>query len=306
MRKITLFLIFVAASLSFAGLAIGQTLGVAVNNGATQRKGENVFRVGFAAEVKEMALDSKMMGRKMPYRVVLPTGYQEKSADRYAVVYLLHGLTGHYSNWTDKTKLAEYAANHKFIIVTPEGDNGWYSDSVSVPNDKYETYIAKELVADVDSKFKTLADRDHRVIAGLSMGGYGSLKFGMKYPEMFTLIGSFSGALGAAGWTEKTAGPIAKTMDTVFGAEDSESRKSNDIFRLAREITPDKVKALPYIYLSCGTEDFLITNNREFLGILNEKKVPHEYREHPGVHDWIFWDDQVREFLDVAERRLKK
>ena len=139
------------------------------------------------------------------------------------------------------------------------------------------------------------------------MGGYGSLKFGMKYPEMFTLIGSFSGALGATSWTEKTAGAIGKSMDAVFGADPAAaSRASNDIFKMARELTPDKVKSLPYIYQSCGTEDFLIQNNRDFLKLLNDAKVPHEYREHPGIHAWVFWDDQVREFLDLADRKLKK
>ncbi len=244
----------------------------------------------------------------MPYRVIFPVGYADAKGTslRYPVVYLLHGLTGHYSNWIDKTELISYAGKHNFIIVTPEGDNGWYSDSVSTPNDKYESYIVKELIPEIDSKYRTLADREHRVIAGLSMGGYGSLKFGFKYPEMFSLIGSFSGALGATGFTEKNSGNIGKGIDAIMGAEDSESRKSNDIFKMVRELTPEKVKALPYIYQSCGTEDFLIQNNREYLALLNEKKVPHEYREHPGGHTWPFWDEHVREFLAVAERRLKK
>ncbi len=260
------------------------------------------------AETKELSLDSQMMGRKMPYRVILPTDYGDakSKALKYPVIYLLHGLTGHYSNWTDKTKLAEYAAKHQFIIVTPEGENGWYSDSVSSPKEKFESYIVKELIPQIDKDFRTIADREHRVIAGLSMGGYGSMKFGLKFPEMFTLIGSFSGALGATSFTEKSAGAIGKATDLIYGSEGSESRLANDIFKLARELTPEKVKALPYVYQSCGTEDFLIQNNRDFLAILNERKVPHEYREHPGIHDWVFWDDQVREFLDVAERRLKK
>jgi S-formylglutathione hydrolase FrmB len=258
-------------------------------------------------EVRELKLVSKLNAREMPYRVVVPAGYKAGSSERYPVIYLLHGLTGHYSNWTDKTKLAAYAAAHKFIIVTPEGDNGWYSDSTSAPNDKYESYIVKELIPEIDAKFKTLADREHRVIAGLSMGGYGGLKFGLKYPETFGLAGSFSGALGATMWSEKTAGAvIGKGIDVIFGPDGSDARKANDIFAMISDITPEKLKALPYIYQSCGTEDFLIQNNRDFLKLLNDKKVPHEYREHPGIHDWVFWDDQVREFLDLAERRLKK
>lgn len=258
---------------------------------------------------QEAKLDSKLMGRQMPYRVIVPMGYDgaKMSTAKYTVIYLLHGLTGHYSNWTDKTKLTHYAAAHNFIIVTPEGDNGWYSDSLGTPNDRYESYIVKELIPEIDSKFRTLPDRDHRIIAGLSMGGYGSLKFGLKYPELFSLVGSFSGALGTTSWTEKTAGPmIGKSIDSIFGPEGSDARKANDIFKIVRDVTPEKLKGMPYIYQACGTEDFLIENNRDFLKLLNEKKVPHEYREHPGIHDWVFWDDQVREFLDLADRRTKR
>lgn len=228
----------------------------------------------------DQKLNSKLMDREMPYRVILPPNYNNSDEIiRYSVVFLLHGLTGHYSNWTDKTKLTEYAAKHNFIIVTPEGDNGWYSDSVSVPNDKYESYIVKELIPEIDKKFRTISDRDHRFIAGLSMGGYGSVKFGLKYPEMFSLIGSFSGALGTTSWTEKNAGKdIGKGIDAIFGPEGNDARKANDIFKMIRELTPEKLKGLPYIYQSCGTEDFLFQNNRDFDALLNEKKVPHEYR----------------------------
>jgi len=259
-------------------------------------------------DLQNQKLDSKLMGREMPYRIILPTGYREMNnvGARYTVVYLLHGLTGSYANWTDKTKLTEYATRHNFIIVTPEGNNGWYSDSVSAPKDKFESYIVKELIPEIDKSYRTLADREHRIIAGLSMGGYGSLKFGLKYPEMFSLIGSFSGALGAASFTEKNAGSIGKGLDEIFGTESNDAHNGNEIFKMVRDATPDKLKNIPYVFQSCGTEDFLIQNNREFLALLNEKKIPHEYREHPGIHDWVFWDDQVREFLDLAERRLKK
>jgi putative tributyrin esterase len=258
-------------------------------------------------KVQNLKLNSKVMARELPYRVILPDDYSASNENkRYPVILLLHGLTGHYDNWSDKTKLTEYSRSHGFIIVTPEGDNGWYTDSASAPNDKYESYIVKELIPEIDKKFRTVADRDHRAIAGLSMGGYGSIKFGLKYPEMFSLVGSFSGALGAASFTEKNAGGIGKSIDLIYGPADGETRRSNDIFGLVRALTPEKIAALPFVYLDCGTEDFLIQNNRDFLSLLNEKKVPHEYRELPGKHDWKFWDSQVEEFLQVADRRLKK
>ncbi len=260
------------------------------------------------SNVRGERLASRLMGRDMPYRVVLPAGYVPDRGKKklYPVVYLLHGLGGSYANWTDKTGLADYVRDHGIIVVTPEGGNGWYTDSVSAPTDRFESYIISELIPEVEKRFAVDPDRRGRIIAGLSMGGYGAMKFGLKYPEKFSLVGSFSGALGVASFTEKNAGTIGKGVESILGDEDSEVRKANDIFALLRAMPADKIAGLPFIYQSCGTEDFLFENNRRFLDLLTEKKVKREYREHPGLHDWTFWDSQIREFLALAERRLAK
>jgi putative tributyrin esterase len=261
---------------------------------------------GGSAEVVTLKLDSKLMGREMPYRVIIPADYKTRSDARYGVLYLLHGLTGHFDNWTDKTRVADYALKHRFIIVTPEGNNGWYTDSATVPNDKYESYLIKELIPEIEKRYRTISNRDNRYVAGLSMGGYGAVKLGLKYPAMFSVVGSFSGAFGATGYTGPDGGVIGKSLAAVFGPADSETRKANDVFHIVKQLTPEQMKSLPFIYQSCGTEDFVFGNNRDFVALLTEKKVPHEYRQHPGGHTWGFWDEHVREFLDVVTRRLKK
>src|ERR1044072_363643 len=141
---------------------------------------------------------SKLVGQTLPYVVVLRVNYDQPSAksDRYPVLYLLHGLGGHYDNWTTRTKLAAYAAQYSMIIVTPEGNNSWYTDSATVPTEKYETYIVDELIPDVQRRYRTIETRAGRSIAGLSMGGYGALKFGVKHPELFAFAGSLRGAAG--------------------------------------------------------------------------------------------------------------
>jgi S-formylglutathione hydrolase FrmB len=264
-----------------------------------------------APKFAELKLDSKLMSRQMPYRVVFPANYhQPDDKKKYPVIYLLHGLTGHFDNWTNRTKLAEFATHHNFIIVTPEGDNGWYSDSATVPADKYESYIIQELIPEIEQKFRAASTRQNRMIAGLSMGGYGSLKFGLKYPDKFVLVGSFSGALGAASWTDKTLGNNWKVLTdsimSIYGEENSPTRQANDIYKIVREISPETVKTLPFIYLDCGTEDFLIQPNRDFATLLIEKKIPHEFRQLPGRHDWTFWNAQVQEFLRLAEKLSAK
>jgi putative tributyrin esterase len=250
--------------------------------------------------VKTGQLSSKLLMRTVSYRVILPSDY-ERSKERYPVIYLLHGLFGHYDNWTEKTALAQYAAQYQFIIVTPEGADGWYTDSVTVTNDKYESYIVKELIPEIDARYRTLTDRDHRAIAGLSMGGYGSIKFGLKYPEMFSLVGSFSGALAPLK-TEAMAS-LRPSVISVFGSENDSTRTENDIFTMLPAAAKKK-SLIPYIYFACGTDDPFLTTNRDFDTLLLDKKVPHEFRETPGGHSWTFWDQQVAEFLRVANRQI--
>lgn len=270
--------------------------------GQTVARGETKF-VHRANEVETLQLRSKLLKRSVSYRVITPAKYDANKSTRYPVIYLLHGLFGHFDNWTDKTKLAEYAAPYNFIIVTPEGGDGWYTDSATVPNDKYESYITEELIPEVERRFRAIADRDHRIIAGLSMGGYGAIKFGLKYPDKFSLVGSFSGALDAPLRLEDNKN-LRPSIVSVFGPDGSKTRKDNDIFDLLRDASPETVKDIPYIYMACGTEDFLFKTNRDFDDLLLEKRVPHEYRELPGIHEWAFWDAQVQEFLRVADSKM--
>lgn len=250
-------------------------------------------------------LDSKLMGRRMPYHVILPAAYHTKteSGRRYPVIYLLHGLTGNFTNWPTKTPLAEYASELDAVIVSVEGENGWYTDNLVKDGQAYESYIIRELIPEVDKKFRTLSRRDMRSIAGLSMGGYGAIKFGIKYPEMFYIVGSFSGALGAASYDDRSRPSLANTIAEIMGPVGSETRKSNDIFFLIRNATPEKLKELPFIYFDCGTEDFLFKTNREFADLLLEKKLPHEFRQLPGAHNWQYWNAQVDEFLRITGRK---
>jgi len=256
--------------------------------------------------------ESKLVGTPLPYNVILPADYKSEAAKqkRYPVLYLLHGLMGSADNWvSERAHLAEHAAPYPFIIVVPEGRNAWYTDSATAPADKFESYIVKELIPDVDTRFRTLRAREGRAIAGLSMGGYGSLKFGLKHPSLFAFAGSLSGALGAAAWLpdEKLPAFVRPSIARVYGPAgepDNETRKANDIFRLVRELTPEQTKALPFLYLDCGTEDFLIGDNRAFSALLIEKKVPHEFRQLPGGHTWPYWERQVQEILKLAAERL--
>jgi putative tributyrin esterase len=245
-------------------------------------------------------LKSNLIGKVLPYGVVLPPGYGliTSRGIHYPVLYLLHGWSGNYNSWTKQTSLMQYAAEYQMIIITPEGGNSWYTDSATVPSDQYEAYVMRELVPDVDNRFRTIADRRGRSIAGVSMGGYGALKFGFKYPEKFSLAASMSGALDATSRTDD-----ASIMQT-FGGPDSPARRTNDLTRLAREFPADRQALLPYFYLDCATDDPWLASNRDFSGVLLERKIVHEYRQLPGNHLWTYWDRQVREVMRISAERM--
>jgi len=258
------------------------------------------YHVQNKVRVETVHFSSNLLARTMPYNVVLPPGYSliTSRGIRYPVLYLLHGWSGHYDSWLKKTALAQYAAEHKMIIITPEGQNGWYTDRATAPSDKYETYITQELIPDVDGRFRTVPDRRGRAVAGYSMGGFGALKLGFKHPEMFSLAASMSGALDATTRTDDTS-----IMET-FGEPNSAARQANDLQRLAREFPAQRQSLLPYLYLDCGTDDPWLVANRAFADILLERKMVHEYRQLPGGHVWPYWDQQVREVLRVAAERM--
>ena len=260
-----------------------------------------------SARIETIQFRSALVGKTLPYNVILPADYRI-SARRYPVLYLLHGWAGHYNDWATRTNIADYAAQYRIIVVMPEGNDGWYTDSATISGDKYESYILQELIADVQRRYRTIESRYGRGIAGLSMGGYGALKFGLKLPGTFAFAGSLSGALAATTWTEddlKSFKGINNSLLAAFGARDSPQRKANDIFEIARGLSGSRVAALPYFYFDCGTEDFFLSVNEQFAALLTEKRVAHEFRELPGTHGWPYWDRQVRELLKVAAEKLK-
>lgn len=268
--------------------------------GQQAEKSKETAKKGFI----ERRHQSAVMKRKMPYRIILPTNYDKNKNKRFAVIYLLHGRFGHYNDWTDKAKIAEYAKKYNFIIVMPEGgDQGWYTNSVSKPEDKYESYFFEDLIPEIDKNFRTLNDREHRAIAGLSMGGYGAFKYGLKYPEKFVLAGSFSGALDAP-LRMKDNPNLSQSIVNAFGEDDNPARKVNDLYGFINNASENEIKELPFLYFVCGTSDHLFQANRNFVAFLTEKKVPHEYRQMPGAHTWDFWDREVQDFLAVADRMI--
>jgi len=259
-------------------------------------------------DVETIQFKSELIGQVLPYNALLPVGYAE-SNKRYPVLYLLHGLFGRYDDWVTRTNLAQYAMNYDVIIITPEGHDSWYTDSAGAATDKYESYFIRELISDVDSRFRTIKDRRARGVASLSMGGYGALKYGLKHPEQFAFAGSLSGVFDPTARTDNHPGfawdILRPSINAVFGAPGSETRKANDLHQIARGLSASQIASLPYLYFDCGLEDGFLATNRELSDILLARKIPHQYRQLPGAHDWAYWDQQIREVLRLYAQLMK-
>jgi S-formylglutathione hydrolase FrmB len=257
--------------------------------------------------VETVRFQSKLINTTLPYNIILPNDYDTSKTTRYPVLYLLHGLTGHYNDWVQRTNIADYAAEYRIIIVMPEGNDGWYTDSAITTTDKYESYILQELIPDVQQRYRTIEARYARAIAGLSMGGYGAIKFGLKSPAMFVFAASMSGAFSVTRLTDKEIPDSWRPSLKNFGAADSQTRTANDLFGLLQKLTAARIASLPYFYFDCGTEDspLIFPSNRELAALMFEKKIAHEFRELPGDHSWGYWDQQVQEVLKIAVEKMR-
>jgi S-formylglutathione hydrolase FrmB len=208
------------------------------------------------------------LGGERIFAILLPQSYDTSQA-RYPVVYLFHGGGQDHTAFMARTAFAPMARRHQFIVVMPAADRS-YSALGPEAQERYHDYVARELVDYVDANYRTIPSRDRRAIGGLSMGGRIATMTALTHADRFSAVGAFSPALR----------PDAETAVQEVPA------------------------AAPFIYISCGTQDSLLPINREFVGWLMARNLPHDYREAPGMgHTWALWDEDVRVFFDLLEAR---
>jgi S-formylglutathione hydrolase FrmB len=244
---------------------------------------------------------SASLGEERAYTVLLPVGYDRDTARRYPVLYLLHGKSGDNTDWTTRAPLREAVGQTPLIVVMPDGDDGWYVDWADGTHG-YEGQIVRDLVPLVDGAYRTLARREGRAVAGLSMGGYGALKLALAHPDLFASAASLSGALRfpREGWDDG-----AKVFGT--GPPSERLRARNDVLELAEALQRARPAwSGPALYLDCGTDDFLYDSNTRVRSFLREVAVPYEYHEQPGGHSWEYWTARLPEVLRFALAHLAK
>jgi S-formylglutathione hydrolase FrmB len=261
------------------------------------------------------AMPSKILHRDVRYCVEIPASYDkpESKAKRYPILYMLHGLgddeqtlfkTG---GWTLIEDLRKQGKIGDFLVVAPDGGRSFYINSADgkVP---YSDFFLREFMAGVEKKYRVAAGRAGRGINGISMGGYGALRFAFAHPELFSSVSAQSAALITESPTEmdaasKSGSPVVKSLLQVFGNPiDVPHWEANDPFILARKNAP----ALRHmaIYFNCGrNDDYGFEKGAAALDAeLTKLHVPHEYHEYPGGHSLQYFLAHLMETIEFHSR----
>ena len=242
---------------------------------------------------------SHVLMMEMQMDVILPEnthgqiGMEGQADDgQWKTLYLLHGMSDDHTIWQRRTSIERYAAGKGIAVVMPTTHLGWYTDMYR--GFKYFTFISDELPKICRQFFPRLSPRrEDTFAAGLSMGGYGALKCGLRAPHVFSKVASLSGAVDAADTARKNEGD-PYWLD-VFGPADRVPGSFNDLFTAARWL---KKSMRPDVYMWCGTEDFLYEQNVRMRDHLRKLRYNLTYEESPGDHQWKYWDQKIQTVLD--------
>ncbi len=248
------------------------------------------LRVDFFSDALALSTSMTVL---LPQRTTTQIGMSGTSTDDPPpVLYLLHGLSDDDTVWLRRTSVERYVAPLGLAVVMPQVHRSFYADEHY--GGRYWTFLSEELPALVSSWFRISDRREDTFVAGLSMGGYGALKWALRQPDRFAAAASLSGALDIGG---RYAAPVRaedpRLFDRVFG-ERSPAGGEDDLLALVERADPS---ALPALHVCCGEQDELLPGNRRFLEACAAASVPVTTSFGPGEHDWAYWDATIQDVL---------
>ncbi|HVL25256.1 MAG TPA: alpha/beta hydrolase family protein [Thermomicrobiales bacterium] len=235
--------------------------------------------------IAEVQFHSEALGKQTSYTVILP----EIGTGPFPVLIQLHGLSDDHHAWVQRSNLVRYAGEYPLVVVLPDGGTSGYlnwTPSDRLHKHNYEDLIVRDIPRHVRRHFNVTDGR--WAIGGLSMGGYGAMRLGLKHPEMFASI-----------WAHSSAFHIDHLVDPALVQDAADA----DVLVHAEQIARRADR--PAIAFDCGVDDEgLIDHNRALHARMDALEIPHHYAEHPGGHTWDYWDEHVREALAQHARVL--
>ena len=254
----------------------------------------------------QMNLLSQSLMRTVPVNVVLPVdkmplpGMPKREDKPYKTLYLLHGVFGNHTDWVCGSRIQRFAEEHDLAVVMPAGENAFYVDHPESHN-FYGQFIGEELVELTRRMFPLSHNREDTFIGGLSMGGYGAMRNGLKYGDTFGYIVSLSGALVLEGMSQRTDDvpfflESRSYAQACFGDLDTLLTSDKNPKELVRR-RQAAGQVIPKIYMACGDQDGLLDANRQMADFLRQSGVDVTFEVGPGGHEWDFWDTYIQKAI---------
>ncbi len=254
---------------------------------------------------------SDILGAKRAYTVYLPPSFDKEPSRQYPVLYLLHGLWGCNEDWAKQSKLKGIADQlirsgeaDEMIIVTPDADEGSGKDMqcgyFNMPGWAYEDFFFQEFVPYIEKTYRGVGNKQHRAIAGLSMGGGGTTGYAQHHPEMFVAAYPMSALMQPSRVIRpKKANDKYEILN--------KSVEENDHVRFVENADEATARALSTVawMVDCGDDDSLLDGNTAFHRAMRSKGIPCELRVRDGIHDWVFWNSALYTCLPFVSRNFK-
>ena len=251
---------------------------------------------------------SNSLKRTIPFIAIIPNDGEFWSGDKtntksekFKTLYLLHGFSGDETDYLINTRIRELSHKYNIAVIMPTANNGFYLDS-TYRMENYGEFIGEELVEYTRRLFNLSSKREDTFIAGLSMGGYGAMRNGLKYNETFSKIASYSGAyviFKTADAKEYIQDAVStkEYQEAIFGEFKTLRESDKDPRWLIEELIKED-KEIPEIFITIGKQDFLLDVNKQLKEFSEDKNINFTYIEDEGQHDWDFWNKYLEKSIE--------
>lgn len=240
--------------------------------------------------VEYKTMPSEILNEDREYSIFLPAGYEQNTEKSYPILYLLHGGGGSHKDWPTRGHVADVAnqliaSNEavEMIIVCPEAGKT-FMNYFNNPDWRYEDYFFEEMIPFIESNYRVIADKKHRAIAGLSMGGQGTVVYASHHPELFCAAYAMSAYLYAMDLP--FINPNDEAMQKVQRLVDD-----NNCINYLANASDEKVNQMRSLkwFIDCGDDDFTFPLNMEYVAEMQKRQIPYQLRVRDGGHTWEYW-----------------
>ncbi len=253
------------------------------------------------SRVETDSLYSSILDDYREYNIYIPQNYDVNTDKHYPIVYLLHGMNDNHRGWYERGHLLDVmdlltgsGEACEMIIVTPNAGGNIYAGDwngyFNMPGWAYEDFFFKEFIPYIESRYRVISDKEHRAIAGLSMGGGGCTSYAQKHPEMFCAAYPMSALMMIP---EQNAAAPARPGDKLDLLTRSVIENNCITFITnADEQTKEALRSVKW-FVDCGDDDFLLDCNIGFFQAMRAAGIPCEFRIRNGGHIWEYWNDAL-------------